>query len=278
MRQPGRGDAAHRRRPIDCFDMATKQNRVVFSRYPAVACVLSLPDLRCLSVLQILQLADSALPVGSMAHSLGLEALVFDEDIEPGVQSCPASLELYLEDSLSESLLFDAVLCREAHTRALRDAPGVLNDDDTVFDLNQSASALRVARESRDASLTLGRRFAALAAALHPGPALSRLAGLPELHHSVAFGYTLGTLAIDPDLTVSAFLHQTVLNMISAAQRLLPLGQIQASRIAWDLKPAIVEAVNQSRSLSFSTVCSFAHLPDLASMRHSCLPTRLFIS
>jgi urease accessory protein len=262
--------------------MATKQNRVVFSRYPAVACVLSLPDLHCLSVLQILQLADSALPVGSMAHSFGLEALVFDEDIEPGVQTCPASLELYLEDSLSESLLFDAVLCREAHTRALRDAPGVLtgvlNDDDPIFDLNQSASALRVARESRDASLTLGRRFAALAAALHPGPALSRLAGLPELHHSVAFGYTLGTLAIDPELTVSAFLHQTVLNIISAAQRLLPLGQIQASRIAWDLKPAILDAVNQSRSLSFSTVCSFAHLPDLASMRHSCLPTRLFIS
>ena len=135
-----------------------------------------------------------------------------------------------------------------------------------------------MARESRDASLTLGRSFAALAAALHPDPALSRLAGLPELHHSVAFGYTLGTLAIDPDLTVSAFLHQTVLNMISTAQRLLPLGQIQASRIAWDLKPAIVEAVNQSRSLSFSTVCSFAHLPDLASMRHSCLATRLFIS
>jgi len=230
---------------------------------------LSLPD-HSLSVLRILQLADSALPVGSMAHSFGLETLAFDEDIESGVQTCPASLELYLEDSLWESLLVDAVFCREAHTRALRGAP--------VFDLNQNASALRLARESRDASLTLGRRFAALAAALHPGPALSRLAGMTELHHSVAFGYTLGTLAIDPDLTVSAFLHQTVLNTISAAQRLLPLGQIQASRIAWDLKPAILDAVNQSRSLSFSTLCSFAHLPDLASMRHSCLPTRLFIS
>jgi urease accessory protein len=231
---------------------------------------LSLPDPHCLSVLQILQLADSALPVGSMAHSFGLEALAYDEDIEPGVQSCPASLELYLEDALSESLLVDAVFCSEAHTRALRDAP--------VFDLNQSASALRLARESRDASLTLGRRFATLAAALHPGPALSRLAGLTELHHSVAFGYTLGILAIDPDLTVSAFLHQTVLNLISAAQRLLPLGQIQASRIAWDLKPAILEAVTQSRSLSFTTVRSFAHLPETASMRHSSLPTRLFIS
>jgi urease accessory protein len=124
----------------------------------------------------------------------------------------------------------------------------------------------------------MGRRFAALAATLHPNPALSCLANVEELHHSVAFGFTLGILAIDPDLTVSAFIHQCVLNTISAAQRLLPLGQIQASRIAWDLKPAILEAVTQTRGMSFSTVCSFAHLPEMASMRHPCLPTRLFIS
>jgi urease accessory protein len=223
-----------------------------------------------LYLLQLLQLADSALPVGSMSHSLGLEALVFDEDIGHDVRSCPASLGWYLEDSLSESLLVDAVFCREAHVRALQAEP--------VRDLNQQAGALRLARESREASLTMGRRFAALAAALHPSPALAGLADLEELHHSVAFGYTLGILAIDADWTVTAFIHQCVLNTISAAQRLLPLGQIQATRIAWDLKPSILEAVKQTRGMSFSTVCSFAHLPETASMRHPCLPTRLFIS
>jgi urease accessory protein len=228
------------------------------------------PDSHCFSVLQLIQLADSALPVGSMSHSFGLETLVFDEDIEQTVQSCPASLSRYLEDCLSESLLVDAAFCREAHDRTLQHGP--------VFDLNQQISGLRQARESREASLTMGRRFAALAAALHPSPALSGLAGLEELHHSVAFGYTLGILGIDPDLTVSAFIHQCVLNIISAAQRLLPLGQIQANRIAWDLKPAILEAVRQTRKIPSSTACSFAHLPEIASMRHCCLPTRLFVS
>ena len=199
-----------------------------------------------------------------MSHSFGLEALVFDGDI------CPASLAGYLEDSLAESLLVDGVFCREAHARALQGAP--------VGDLNRQTSALRLARESREASLTMGRRFAALAGALHPGPALSGLARLEELHHAVAFGYTLGILAIDPDPTVSAFIHQCVLNIVSAAQRLLPLWQIQASQIVWDLKPAILETVKQTRNTSFSAVCSFAHLPEMASMRHPCLPTRLFIS
>jgi urease accessory protein len=205
-----------------------------------------------------------------MSHSFGLEALVFDEDIEHNIRGCPASLTWYLEDCLSESLLVDAVFCREARARALEDAQ--------VGDLNQQSSALKLARESREASLTMGHRFAALAAALHPSPALRRLASLEELHHSVAFGYTLGILAIDPDLTVSAFLHQCVLNTISAAQRLLPLGQIQATRIAWDLNPAILEAVKRTTTMSPSTVGSFAHLPEMASMRHACLPTRLFIS
>jgi urease accessory protein len=77
---------------------------------------------------------------------------------------------------------------------------------------------------------------------------------------------------------VGAFLHQSLLNSISSAQRLLPLGQIQAGRIGWNLKPAIRETVNRSIALSFSTVCSAAHLPDMASMRHPCLATRLFIS
>jgi urease accessory protein len=221
-------------------------------------------------VLYLLQLADSALPVGSMSHSFGLETLVFDEDIASDVQSCPASVRWYLEDSLTESLLLDAVLCREAHCRAIKGHP--------VSDLNRQISALRLARESREASLTMGRRFAALAASLHPGPALRGLANLDELHHSVAFGYTLGVLAVDPDLTVSAFLHQCLLNTISAAQRLLPLGQMEANRIAWDLKPAILETVKQSGKITFETVRSFSHLPEMASMRHPSLPTRLFIS
>lgn len=231
---------------------------------------LSLTTSSAHCVLQLFQLADSALPVGSMSHSFGLETLVFDDDIEHNVERCPAALRSYLENCLSESLLLDAVFCREAHALSLTGAP--------VFDLNQQISALRVARESREASLTMGRRFAALVAAMHPNRAISRIASLGELHHCVAFGYTLGVLAVDADLTVSAFLHQCVVNTISAAQRLLPLGQMQASRIAWDLKPSILQAVEQSRSISVSTACAFAHLPEMASMRHACLPTRLFIS
>lgn len=196
--------------------------------------------------------------------------MIFDGDIDDSVQNCPASLGRYIEDLLGEPLLVDGVLCREAHSRAVAGA--------WIVDLNQRASALRLARESREASLAMGRRFAALAAALDPNPLLYGIANLEELHHAVAFGYTFGVFGVDADISVSAFLHQNVLNIISAAQRLLPLGQMQANRIAWKLKPAILNAMAQSRTLSVTTVCSFAQVPEMASMRHSGLPTRLFIS
>jgi urease accessory protein len=205
-----------------------------------------------------------------MSHSFGLEAMVFDDDIDGSIAGCPASLRAYIEDSLAESMLIDAVFCREAHSRA--------RTRDTITNLNEQLSAIRLAREAREASVALGRRFAALVNQLHPVSALAGLARLEELHHCVAFGYAFGVLGVDADLTVSAFLHQCVLNTVSAAQRLLPLGQVQANRIVWELKPALLEAVNKARNTVFSAVCAFAPVPEVASMRHAFLPTRLFIS
>jgi urease accessory protein len=232
--------------------------------------LILVPEAFCVELLRIFQLADSALPIGSLSHSFGLEAMIFDEDLDSSVGGAPASLRVYIEDALSESMLVDAVFCRAAHGRALIPVP--------ALDLNQQLSAIRFGRETREASLALGRRFASLVNQLHPTDAFATLATLEELHHCVAFGYVFGILGIDDDLTVSAFLHQSVLNTISAAQRLLPLGQVQANRIAWDLKPAIQKAVKTTRETAFSTVSAFAHLPELASMRHAFLPTRLFIS
>ena len=108
--------------------------------------------------------------------------------------------------------------------------------------------------------------------------ALEEAAAVEEMHYGVAFGYACGVLSFGVDETVAAFLNQNVAASLSAAQRLLALGQRQSSQISWDLKPAIAAAVKRSASLSIETVEAFSHLPELASMRHPVLETRLFIS
>ncbi len=69
------------------------------------------------------------------------------------------------------------------------------------------------------------------------------------IHQSAAFGLVSAALGFGEERSVLAFLHQMTANLVSACQRLLPLGQSQAMRILWDLKPAMAEvAVRSARS------------------------------
>ena len=214
--------------------------------------------------MKLLQLADSAVPIGGFSHSFGLESMIEERLLELD------GLFSYLSNLLSESLLLEAVYCRTAH--------GIASTDDQLPQLNARLSAVRCARESREASLALGRRFIRLVASLEPAAQLQPAARLGEMHFSIAFGYACGVLGFEVDTATAAFLHQNITASLAAAQRLLALGQMQSSRIAWDLKPVIAEAVSRSAALDIDAVCAFSHLPELASMRHPILPTRLFIS
>jgi urease accessory protein len=210
-----------------------------------------------LALLRLLQLADSALPVGAAAHSFGLESMVEDRLLSP------ENLEQFLRGYLEESGRLDAFYCRAAY----RLSPSATSEWAL---LNQRLSARRMPREIRDANLALGRRFLLLAADLLREP-------LPletEAHHVTAFGLAARLAGIAEQNAISGWLHQSVAALISAMQRLAPLGQSRASRILWSLKPLMAAIANPPES---EPDC-LSPLPEIAAMRHPSLQTRLFIS
>jgi urease accessory protein len=94
----------------------------------------------------------------------------------------------------------------------------------------------------------------------------------------VAFGLGSGVLGLEEDRAVLAFLHSCVASLVSACQRLMPLGQNAATRILWELKPAIVETMKRSAECSADEAWCFMPLLDWGAMEHPALATRLFIS
>lgn len=216
--------------------------------------------------LALLHLTDSALPIGTAAHSFGLETLVAEGGLRVD------DLAGFLADYLAEIGGPEGGCCRAAHALGAAE-PGWLDDWRA---LNERFSAMKPARESRAASLVLGRRLLAIITQLVPSPVLAAVQG--DAHHAAAFGLIGGALGIEATLTVAAYLQQLVAGLVSACQRLLPLGQTQAQHLIWRSRPAVIAAAERSAGADWTAAPCCVPAVELASMRHPRLPTRLFIS
>jgi urease accessory protein len=228
-------------------------------------------------LLHLLHLADTALPVGALAHSYGIETLTATGllDVE--------HLDTFLPPYIQEVGGLEVIACRLAWRLA--------NSDDQLEvaqewrELNQRLSAFKMVREGRTASITLGRRLLYLAHDLDANPIIETAVDAMrdasvEAHYCAAFGLVASSFSVTEEATALSYLRQMLANIVSCCQRLLPLGQGRAGRILWRLYPSLIDVAAQSEVsvISLADMAQFAPTLDVASMLHPRLVTRLFIS
>lgn len=212
------------------------------------------------AILRLLAWLSPAFPTGAFAYSHGLEWAVEAGDISDG-----DTLQCWLLDILRHGTGWtDTILLRHAHRAADNAA--------TLADIAALARATAASRERQAEALDQGRAFA-LAASAWNKPHLP-----PDPPYPVAVGALTGAHGIAEDDAAAAYLQSFTANLISAAVRLVPLGQTAGLRVLAALEPVILATAAATRNATLDDIGACAFRADLAAMRHETQYTRLFRS
>ena len=208
-------------------------------------------------ILTLSQWLSPSYPVGAFAYSHGIEQAIRDNRITDA-----PTLAAWLTAVLSEgSGRSDAVLLAAAHR-----AP-----DADIAKINDLARAVAASAERIRESEKQGAAFASTTRAVW------RI-DLPDLMYPVAVGRAAGLKSLDVETTSAMYLQSFASNLVSAAIRLVPLGQTQGQAVLAELTPLCRTIAADTKSTDPEDLWSNTWGSDIASMRHETMEPRLFQS
>jgi urease accessory protein len=214
-----------------------------------------------------------AFPIGSYSYSHGIEWAV-----EAGYIHDRESLVDWLEADLCYgSGRNEAIFFSEASRCAMD------NDCEKLFAVAELAAAFRGTSEFALESSQQAAACLAMLRQVWPDRVLDRLSELlRERHVAPALAVILGVRSarqgIAASLALAAFLQSYIANLVTAAVRLIPLGQTDGQLAIAELEEAVLAGSVQARKAGINDLGSAAFMVDLASMSHETQYTRLFRS
>lgn len=205
-------------------------------------------------ILTLSQLLSPGFPVGGFAYSHGLETAIHD-----GAITDAETLEAWLLDLLEfGGAQSDAVLLNMAFT-------GKASEVDTL------ARAFATSAERLMETDLQGAAFCETVQAVW-GIDLGRLC------YPVAVGQAARAMDLDPELCTALYLQAFIANLVAAAMRLVPLGQVDGQKVQTALKPHIASIAKASVGATADDLQGCAWASDIASMQHETQYSRVFRS
>ncbi len=221
----------------------------------------------------VLQTTDPLFPIGSYAHSYGLEEMaalgrVHDEN----------TLLDFIETHIFENL-------KNLDLPYLHFAYEAIDSQDweSLIEIDQELDAAKMSKEIREASVAQGRQRLRLMLKLKPNPnfkAMSRLRKEEQIrpHHLLVFAAEYLANASPLEIALATWAYQTLAAPCAAALKLIRIGQEGAQSALTQAIESIPGLIDHSMSVEREYVGSFNPLLDIACDRHEQAFSRLFIS
>ena len=206
-------------------------------------------------VLTLTQWLSPGFPVGAYAYSHGLEQVIDRGDIHDA-----NALQGWIEDILQHgSGASDGIFLAAAYSA----------QPDEITRIDAIARAFASSDERLTETVDQGAAFAKAVDAIWGSD-------LGQLCYPVAVGRAARCQGLPLDLTLEIYSHAFTANLVSAAVRLVPLGQTEGQAVLAALAPLIRDTASRCAATSIDDLTNACMALDIAAMHHETQYSKVF--
>lgn len=237
-----------------------------------IVITMSINRLPTATLVRLLQLSDSALPVGTFSFSNTLESAV-----EWGIVSDNVSLEQYCTAVVRTTAFTDAIAALHVH-RAYID-----QDYARIIDADSALLRTKLNDEARQMTQRMGRKLTELSVALHDDNILGKW------HDDIRKGAAGGTYAATQGIIMAicgisrqelfgSICYGAANIILSAALRCMRTSYIATQRILWNIASEIEQLYIEAADKGIDEMNTFSPECDIMASLHEKGDRRLFMN
>lgn len=226
--------------------------------------------------LLLLQINSSVFPVGTYAHSFGLETYINEGKVE-SKEDCLSYLKSYL---MNNFLYTDLLSMRIAYNHSTE------NKINLISNLDELLFASKVPSQIKNASTLLGDSFIrainnldlTFDRPIYTDYCLYISENNLKTNFSVIYGVLCAAMNIDLRFGVKNYTYSMVESLVAICVKAIPIGQKAGQYITNKLFDTINEVSHQVFNVSEDMLCVGMPAFDLASMKHEHAYHRIYMS